>query len=113
MAGRSRILGVLIIALALVLQGVGMAGVAAGRPASASVACRVMAGNCDRTGSDHQAVASICQPSCTAPAAVPSSRPLAVLIHWNKTLFFESAVGIPAGLIRAPDPFPPRPFRAP
>lgn len=96
------------LALGLLVQGLGVPAMAA--PGAATLrSCHLMSGICAKPGHDHH-MAGTCQMACPLAIVLPDVGTGAARLQ-APMRFAMSGTGLPAGLIRAPDPFPPRPLR--
>ena len=97
-----------LLALGLVVQGMVMPAMASTGSASAA-SCPAMDGNCAKPDLNHHVMTGACQVTCPVPVALPDLSAGASLVSPTER-FVMTGAGLPAGLIRAPEPFPPRPF---
>ena len=93
-----------LLALGLIVQGAVL-------PASATASgfsngmCPI--GDCSKQGMDHHLMGAACQMACPVPAVLPALVPSTFVIP-PPDQFAARDVALSAGLIRTPDPFPPR-----
>lgn len=97
-----------LLVLGLLVQGLGMPAMAA--PVMAA-SCQTVDGTCAKSGIDHHAMTGMCQTTCPVPVALPDVTAGAALMQ-APVRFAMTGPGLPAGLVRTPDPFPPRPLRS-
>ena len=97
-----------LLALGLVVQGMVMPAMASAGATSAA-SCHAMGGNCAKPDLDHHVMTGACQVACPVPVALPNLS-VGVSLVSPTGRFVMTDAGLPAGLIRAPEPFPPRPF---
>ncbi len=101
----------LLVTVFLALGLIAPAGVMAAMPigTASSSACHRMDRSCPKPTADHGLMGATCQVTCPAPVVLPDLDTMATKMLPSERLAMP-VMGVPAGLIRAPDPFPPRSF---
>jgi hypothetical protein len=98
----------MLLALGLIVQGAGLPAVAAGH-ATSTASCPTMDGHCSWPGMTHHLMGGACQVTCPAPVALPSQYTAAAGVE-TTVRFVRMGAQLPIGLMRTPDPFPPKPL---
>lgn len=77
--------------------------------ATSAASCHAMGSNCAKPDFNHHVMTGACQVTCPVPVALPGLSAGAFLVSPTER-FVTTGAGLPDGLIRTPEPFPPRPF---
>jgi len=99
---------IVVVALGLIAQGVGMPAVAACGPGTAQSECRSAPGVCPGSGMTHHPHVQRCAVPCITVPPLPELSLASLSLPWARQVYAAKADGLPPGLSLAPDPFPPR-----
>ena len=102
------LLVVVVVALGLVAQGVGMPAMSAPSAGISKSQCQLMQSICPGSGMDQHPGVQSCQLPCVAPAALPQPNVTVGSVEWVPLVYSMVTTGLPPGETVAPDPFPPR-----
>lgn len=98
----------MLLALGLLVQGAGFPAMAVGHATSAD-SRHALDSHCSMPGTAQNVTGGACQVTCPTPAVLPSRYTAAAGVETTGR-FVTTGAQLPPGLIRTPDPFPPRPF---
>lgn len=96
-----------LLVLGLIIQGMAMPAMASAGSASAT-SCQATGSDCAKRAFDHHAMNGACQVTCPAPLMLPDLSAARPFLVSSSERFMMTGEVSPAGLIRVPDPFPPR-----
>ena len=99
---------IIVVALGLIAQGVGMPAMAASGPGTARSECRSASGVCPGSGMTHHLHVQHCAFPCIAVPPLPGPGLAVLSLAWPGQVYAAKADGLPPGMSLAPDPFPPR-----
>lgn len=99
---------IIVVALGLIAQGVGMPVMAASGPGTTRSDCRSASGVCPGSGKAHHLHVQHCAVPCIAIPLLPGPGLAMLSLTWPGQVYAAKAEGLPSGLSLAPDPFPPR-----
>ena len=99
---------IIVVALGLIAQGVGMPAMAASGPGTARSECQSAPSVCPSSGMTHHLHVQRCAVPCITVPALPGLSLAALSLPWTRQVYAAKAHGLPPGLSLAPDPFPPR-----
>lgn len=99
---------IIVVALGLIAQGVGMPAMAASSSGTARSECQSTPGVCPGSGMTHHLHVQRCAVPCITVPPLPELSLAALSLPWARQVYAAKADGLPPGLSLAPDPFPPR-----
>ena len=99
---------IVVVALGLIAQGVGMPAMAASGPGTARSECQSAPGVCPGSGMTHHLHVQRCAVPCITVPPLPGLSLAALSLPWARQVYAAKADGLPPGLSVAPEPFPPR-----